>query len=90
MFWIFLIGTLTAFLPLPPAWHELSAGRCAMAEGARRDDERCAAWLAWRWYEGPDRPSSPAAALADECVAARLQRGGIDRFTLVVITQAGG
>jgi hypothetical protein len=22
IFWIFLIGMLTAFLPLPPAWHQ--------------------------------------------------------------------
>ena len=33
----FLVGTLTAFLPLPPAWHQfISAGRCAMAEGGAR------------------------------------------------------
>jgi len=27
IFWIFLVGTLTAFLPLPPAWHQFIRGR---------------------------------------------------------------
>jgi len=36
-FGFFFVGTLTAFLPLPPAWHQfISAGRCAMAEATHK------------------------------------------------------
>src|SRR5262249_60150388 len=36
LFLVFWVGTLPAFLPLPPAWHQfISAGRCAMAEATQ-------------------------------------------------------